>query len=326
MKHIEPLPLGKYNLFNYQPFFQKFLHIRPTVNFICQTKIRPNANRCFTELEDNLVAHGLDAFRFVKEQKVVYELIRDYFLPTKTAKQINIRVKNKSSSSAPYNVIKHWKDTGFIRYDTAYTTNKLMKSLSVPVATGRIRPIAPAVKRENLDWLGALRDHRRKIQREFNMKKRQRLMCNKEAVIAATKLSTTDESHGFEIAFLIKAKEVLKNDHTTYFNVFKLLAEYNQLEEFDCEEVIKKMLKILKGYPDLGFEFLSIFSPLPDLPVEQLLETLNHVKTRLLMRNLERHFKNSKYQSESSSILSLTVNSIYPSSTISQHVAEILYC
>ena len=294
MKHIEPLPRNKYYLFNYQPFFQKFHHIRPTVNFICQTRIRPNANRCFTELEDNLLAHGLDAFRFVKEQKVVYEYIRDYFLPTKTAKQISIRVKNKTSSSAPYNVIKHWKDTSFIRYDTQYTTSKLMKSLSVPVTPRGDRPIAPAVKRENLDWLVALRDHRRKIQREYN-KKRQKLQCNKEAVVAATKLATTDENHGFEIAFLLKAKEVLKNDYTTYFNVFKLLAEYNQLDEFDCEDVIRKMLKILNSYPDLSYEFLSIFSPLPDLPVEQLLETLSHVKTRLLMRNLERHFKNSKF-------------------------------
>lgn len=294
MKHIEPLPRGKYYLFNYQPFFQKFLHIRPTVDFICQTKIRPNANRCFTELEDNLLAHGLDAFRFVKEQKVVYELIRDYFLPTKTAKQISIRFKNKTSSSAPYNVIKHWKDTSFIRYDTRYTTNKLMRSLSVPVAYDIVRPIAPAVKRENLDWLVALRDHRRKIQREYN-KKRQKLQCSKDAVVAATKLSTNEDLHNFEIAFLLKAKEVLKNDSSTYFNVFKLLAEYSQMEEFDCEEVINKMLKILKSYPDLSFEFLSIFSPLPDLPVEQLLETLNHVKTRVLMRNLERHFKSSKF-------------------------------
>ena len=51
--------------------------------------LRPNANRHFTELEDNLLTHGLDAFRFVKEQKVVYELIQEYQLPTKTPKQVS---------------------------------------------------------------------------------------------------------------------------------------------------------------------------------------------------------------------------------------------
>ena len=138
----------------------------------------------------------------------------------------------------------------------------------------------------------ALREHRRKLQREYS-KRKQRLNCTKEAVLTAARLSTTDEGHGFEVAFLLKAKEMLKDDHATYFNVFKILAEYNQMKDFDCEEVIGKIMGALKSYPDLGFEFLSIFSPLPDMPVDKLLETLSHVKTRILLRDLERHFKNS---------------------------------
>lgn len=293
IKHIGPLPMSKYNVLNYSRFFHKYLHIRPTVDFICRTKIKANANRCFTELEDNLLTHGLDAFQGVTEPKVVYHLIRDFFVPTKTAKQISIRVKNRTASIAPYNVIKHWKETGFIRYDTHYTTSQLMKSLSVPVEDIPVR-FTSAINRENLDWLVALRDHRRKLQRE-HIKRKQKFVCTKETVMQTAKLASYDDNFGYEVAFLLKVNEVLKNDPSTYFHVFKLLAEYHQASEFDCKEVISKMLKVLRNYPDLGFEFLSIFSPLPDLPVEQLLEVLSHLKTRILLRNLERHFKSSKF-------------------------------
>eukprot|EP00116_Pleurobrachia_bachei_P007449 sb/3467711/ len=67
-------------------------------------------------------------------------------------------------------------------------------------------------------------------------------------------------------------------------------------KDFDCGEVIQEMLRALKDYPELTFEFLSIFSPLPDLPLNQLQETLNHVKSRLLLRNLEQHFKQTPMQ------------------------------
>ena len=145
-----------------------------------------------------------------------------------------------------------------------------------------------------MDWLKALREHRRKLQREYS-KKKQRVLCTRESVVTAAKLMSVEEAHSYEVAFMLKAKEVLKNDSPTYFNMFKTLAEFNQVNDFDCEEVIAKILKVLKNYPDLGFEFLSIFSPLPDMPTDQLLETLSHIKTRVLLRNLERHFKSSEY-------------------------------
>ena len=128
--------------------------------------------------------------------------------------------------------------------------------------------------------------------------------------------------------------------------MFKCLAEYRGVALFDCEEVIRKVIKviptfapflplsfkkrfqlsqtssllqvsycflakqkntsldssysslvisqILEAYPELCFEFLAIFSPLPDMPVDHFLEILNYIRTRILLKNLEQQFSNSK--------------------------------
>ena len=295
IKSIEALSAERYDILNYNTFFHRYLHLRPQVNFTCNTKHKPQVFRYFSQLEDNLLVHGLDAFKHIKDTKVLYSLINQHFLPTKTPKQIAIRIKNRLSSNASDNVVRRYKQTGIISYDTNYQNDKLLKMIACKQELPAPQIPPPIVNPSNLDWLKALRDHRRKLHREYGIKRKQKIVCSKETVLTTTMLMTTDDVHNFEITFFLKAKDVLKNDPETYFNLILTLNEYNSKEQFDCEDAILRIIRILQNYPDLSFEFLSMFSPLPDMSVSHILETLSHVKTRILLRNIEQHFKSSKY-------------------------------
>eukprot|EP00116_Pleurobrachia_bachei_P010872 sb/3471134/ len=187
---------------NNQPFFHFFYHIRPAVDF----SLKKMGRRCFTETEDNLLAHGLDTFQHLDDQRTVYNLIHEHFLPTRSAKQIMNRVKNNTSKGAPRNVVKHWKETRQIKYDTNLAVVKVMKALSVTDPCSSYQPIA--LKLHNLDWLMALREQKRKLKRELSTYK---MKCSKAEILKVTELSTEDPSHSHEMSFLIKAKMVLKN-------------------------------------------------------------------------------------------------------------------
>ena len=284
MKHLRVLPADKYILVNNQPFFHLFYHVRPIVDFSPKRVLK----RCFTESEDNLLAHGLDTFHYLEDQRTVYSLIHENFLPTRTAKQIMIRVKNNTSRNSPANVLKHWKETGQIKYDINLTVAKVMKALSVSDPE-HFQPIS--VKNHNLDWLLALREQRSRLKRDLS---RHRMKCTKVEILQVSEISTLDPSHNHEVSFLMKAKNDLLNDVSTHFNTFKILAESNRHKGFDCNEVVMQVIHELRNYPTLKFEFISIFSPLPDLPVNKLSEVFGHVQIRMLLRSLEEIFLHSK--------------------------------
>ncbi|XP_039943885.1 GON-4-like protein isoform X3 [Hirundo rustica] len=62
----------------------------------------------FTKAEDNLLALGLKHFEGTEFPK---PLISKYLLPTKTAHQLTVRIKNLNMNRAPDNIIKYYKKT-----------------------------------------------------------------------------------------------------------------------------------------------------------------------------------------------------------------------
>ncbi|KFP70915.1 GON-4-like, partial [Acanthisitta chloris] len=73
--------------------------------------LRPNPPRdkiVFTKAEDNLLALGLKHFEGTEFPK---PLISKYLLPTKTAHQLTVRIKNLNMNRAPDNIIRYYKKT-----------------------------------------------------------------------------------------------------------------------------------------------------------------------------------------------------------------------
>ncbi|NXM13851.1 GON4L protein, partial [Ploceus nigricollis] len=73
--------------------------------------LRANSHRdkiVFTKAEDNLLALGLKHFEGTDFPK---PLISKYLLPTKTAHQLTVRIKNLSMNRAPDNIIMYYKKT-----------------------------------------------------------------------------------------------------------------------------------------------------------------------------------------------------------------------
>uniref|UniRef100_A0A8C3L4D8 GON-4-like protein n=1 Tax=Chrysolophus pictus TaxID=9089 RepID=A0A8C3L4D8_CHRPC len=76
---------------------------------VCSLKANPPRDKIiFTKAEDNLLALGLKHFEGTEFPK---PLISKYLLPTKTAHQLTVRIKNLNMNRAPDNIIRHYKKT-----------------------------------------------------------------------------------------------------------------------------------------------------------------------------------------------------------------------
>uniref|UniRef100_A0A8C4U606 GON-4-like protein n=1 Tax=Falco tinnunculus TaxID=100819 RepID=A0A8C4U606_FALTI len=76
---------------------------------ICALKANPPRDKIiFTKAEDNLLALGLKHFEGTEFPK---PLISKYLLPTKTAHQLTVRIKNLNMNRAPDNIIRYYKKT-----------------------------------------------------------------------------------------------------------------------------------------------------------------------------------------------------------------------
>ncbi|XP_010181354.1 PREDICTED: GON-4-like protein [Mesitornis unicolor] len=76
---------------------------------ICSLKAKPPRDKIiFTKAEDNLLALGLKHFEGTEFPK---PLISKYLLPTKTAHQLTVRIKNLNMNRAPDNIIRYYKKT-----------------------------------------------------------------------------------------------------------------------------------------------------------------------------------------------------------------------
>ncbi|KAM3656951.1 GON-4-like protein [Ammospiza maritima maritima] len=76
---------------------------------ICALRANPPRDKIvFTKAEDNLLALGLKHFEGTDFPK---PLISKYLLPTKTAHQLTVRIKNLNMNRAPDNIIRHYKRT-----------------------------------------------------------------------------------------------------------------------------------------------------------------------------------------------------------------------
>ncbi|RLV86623.1 hypothetical protein DV515_00015857 [Chloebia gouldiae] len=76
---------------------------------ICSLRANPHRDKIvFTKAEDNLLALGLKHFEGTEFPK---PLISKYLLPTKTAHQLTVRIKNLSMNRAPDNIIMYYKKT-----------------------------------------------------------------------------------------------------------------------------------------------------------------------------------------------------------------------
>ncbi|NWS27308.1 GON4L protein, partial [Polioptila caerulea] len=76
---------------------------------ICSLRANPHRDKIvFTKAEDNLLALGLKHFEGTDFPK---PLISKYLLPTKTAHQLTVRIKNLNMNRAPDNIIRYYKKT-----------------------------------------------------------------------------------------------------------------------------------------------------------------------------------------------------------------------
>ncbi|KFU97836.1 GON-4-like, partial [Pterocles gutturalis] len=76
---------------------------------VCSLKANPPQDKTvFTKAEDNLLALGLKHFEGTEFPK---PLISKYLLPTKTAHQLTVRIKNLNMNRAPDNIIRYYKKT-----------------------------------------------------------------------------------------------------------------------------------------------------------------------------------------------------------------------
>ncbi|CAN8206808.1 unnamed protein product [Coccothraustes coccothraustes] len=76
---------------------------------VCSLRANPPRDKIlFTKAEDNLLALGLKHFEGTDFPK---PLISKYLLPTKTAHQLTVRIKNLTMNRAPDNIIRHYKKT-----------------------------------------------------------------------------------------------------------------------------------------------------------------------------------------------------------------------
>ena len=167
---MTPIPPAKWALLNNQPFFHRFLNIRPTIDFINFKHVKAKPCTRFTDIEDNLVAHGMDAFKSIKDivkqrNQALVNLIHEYFVPVKKPKQIAIRIKNKSAKNVQDNVIKTWKTTGKIEYDTKNIQKMFCNRITIPLIANRELKIAPAVNVKTHAWLKSLKEQRKRLRR-----------------------------------------------------------------------------------------------------------------------------------------------------------------
>ncbi|NXP62108.1 GON4L protein, partial [Chloropsis cyanopogon] len=76
---------------------------------ICSLRANPHRDKIvFTKAEDNLLALGLKHFEGTEFPK---PLISKYLLPTKTAHQLTVRIKNLNMNRAPDNIIRYYRKT-----------------------------------------------------------------------------------------------------------------------------------------------------------------------------------------------------------------------
>ncbi|NXS34572.1 GON4L protein, partial [Pomatostomus ruficeps] len=76
---------------------------------VCSLRANPPRDKIvFTKAEDNLLALGLKHFEGTEFPK---PLISKYLLPTKTAHQLTVRIKNLNMNRAPDNIIRYYKKT-----------------------------------------------------------------------------------------------------------------------------------------------------------------------------------------------------------------------
>ncbi|XP_066062812.1 GON-4-like protein isoform X2 [Chamaea fasciata] len=76
---------------------------------ICSLRANSHQDKIiFTKAEDNLLALGLKHFEGTEFPK---PLISKYLLPTKTAHQLTVRIKNLNMNRAPDNIIRYYKKT-----------------------------------------------------------------------------------------------------------------------------------------------------------------------------------------------------------------------
>ncbi|XP_042641200.1 GON-4-like protein isoform X2 [Tyto alba] len=87
----------------------KRVFMYPELLPICSLKANPPRDKIiFTKAEDNLLALGLKHFEGTEFPK---PLISKYLLPTKTAHQLTVRIKNLNMNRAPDNIIRYYKKT-----------------------------------------------------------------------------------------------------------------------------------------------------------------------------------------------------------------------
>ncbi|XP_064354968.1 GON-4-like protein isoform X3 [Dromaius novaehollandiae] len=90
-------------------FATRRVFMYPELLPICSLKANPPRDKIiFTKAEDNLLALGLKHFEGTDFPK---PLISKYLLPTKTAHQLTVRIKNLNMNRAPDNIIRYYKKT-----------------------------------------------------------------------------------------------------------------------------------------------------------------------------------------------------------------------
>ncbi|XP_051629279.1 GON-4-like protein isoform X3 [Manacus candei] len=90
-------------------FATRKVFMYPELLPICSLRANPPRDKIvFTKAEDNLLALGLKHFEGTDFPK---PLISKYLLPTKTAHQLTVRIKNLNMNRAPDNIIRYYKKT-----------------------------------------------------------------------------------------------------------------------------------------------------------------------------------------------------------------------
>ncbi|XP_027766152.1 GON-4-like protein [Empidonax traillii] len=90
-------------------FATRRVFMYPELLPICSLRANPPRDKIvFTKAEDNLLALGLKHFEGTEFPK---PLISKYLLPTKTAHQLTVRIKNLNMNRAPDNIVRYYKKT-----------------------------------------------------------------------------------------------------------------------------------------------------------------------------------------------------------------------
>lgn len=243
-RHMIPEPVTNI-LMSYELFWD-FPHLLPTTGFAPlstnSTSESSSQNRVkFTPAEDNLLVLGLDRYEN-NWQSIIANL-----LPTKTAKQLQIHVKNLRSSRTADNVVKHYYKTkevkipfkdepppSVVQLPNWVLSYQQKKSVEKATDASTTSPVTSSSKKQRVIAKGSHDQHMMET-------------------LSSAGLEITDYTARFSYGYLMEIKS--KVDGTVYEELLKVLldAERNKLSP---SEIYVKVSEVLAPWPQL----LSIFT------------------------------------------------------------------